>query len=122
MGTLVSRSPLAWLERLVATGLLAILTTLASVKVERRGPELVEAGNLCGPNMDQLCMVPALSGGFPFGYLVDSPNVSVPDKLGFGEDHFDGARFGLDVVVHWLVLFVLLLLVRGLMQRASDAP
>ena len=109
-------------ELLVATALLAVLTTLASVQYERRGPEMVEAGNLCGPRMDEICLVPALSGGWPLGYLVDSPNISVPDKLGFVEDRFDRTRFLLDVAVHWAALLLGATLMQRAMRREVNPP
>lgn len=116
------RLSLRHLEPLIATGLLALLTTLASVAYERRGPGVVEAGNLCGPDMDLICWVPALSGGFPLGYLVDNPNISVPNQLSFFEDRFDGARFALDVVVHWAMLFVLARLAQRAMRDGVNRP
>ena len=114
-----------WRRRLalpVATGLLALLTTLASVQHERRGPGVVAAGNLCGPRTDEICLVPALSGGWPLGYLVDDPNISVPDQLGFLEDRFDRGRFAFDLLVHWAALLGLALLARRAMERGLNPP
>jgi len=109
-------------ELVVATGLLALLTTLASVKYERRGPGTVEAGNLCGPRMDEICRVPALGGGWPLAYLVDSPSISVPDQLGFFEDDFRREPFAFDVLVHWAALLVLARLARRAMRGRVNPP
>ena len=108
--------------RLVATLLLALVTTLASVRIERRGPEQVEAGNLCGPRMDEICRVDALTGGWPIGYLVDSPNISVPNQLGFFEDHFRRGAFAMDFLVHWIVILALALLTRRITDVCLNRP
>ncbi len=84
--------------------LFAPALTLLSVSVQRVGPEQAVVGNLCGPAMDQLCYAEVLHGGFPFSYLFDNPNVSVPDQLGFGEDDFRSGAFILDVLIYSLAL------------------
>ena len=118
-----ARRPVARRVVLVlGTAFLAMVTTLLSVGWERRGPEQVAAGNLCGPQMDQICYVDALKGGFPLGYLTDNPNISVPDQLSFVEDQFDGTSFAIDVLVHWIVLLALALLVRRVIERALNWP
>lgn len=96
--------------------LAAVLLALLSMRVQRRGPEEVAYGNLCGPTMSDLCYKPALKGGFPIAYLVDAPGVSVEDQLSFGEDHFRAREFALDVVIYFA-----LLLTAGVMARRSLA-
>jgi len=78
----------------------ALALTLLSLEVERVGPELGEAGNLCGPNRDQWCYVPVLNGGWPFAYLFDKPSISVPNQLGV-EDKFETPRFLLDLIFYF---------------------
>jgi len=92
----------------VALALLAAIVLAAcSVLVQRRGPELGQTGNLCGPQMNEICWAPRVNGGFPFAFLFDNPGVSVPDALGIGEDDFRWPPFLADVVF-WLLLLLLL--------------
>jgi hypothetical protein len=104
---------------LVTAGLLgALLLTLASMYWERRGPELVENGNLCGPNRDEICWEPALKGGLPLAWVRDIPTISVPGKLHWAEDRVDVAAFWIDVAF-W---FGVLALLRRVTPRASPRP
>jgi hypothetical protein len=82
-------------------GLLLVSAAVAflSVKIERRGPEFVQFGNLCGATHDQPCMRPSLKGGYPLTFLVDTPGVSVENQLFLGEDQFVPLAF----IVDWAI-------------------
>lgn len=87
--------------------MVACLLTLASVLVERAGPELGEYGNLCGSDGDHPCLEPMLNGGFPIPYLFDQPGVSVEGKLSFVEDTLRPGAFVLDVALYFSGLLLL---------------
>ena len=81
--------------------LTAFVLTIASVAVERVGPTaLVEVEGFC-PGMEP-CRIPALGAGFPLPYLVDNPQISVPNAIGL-EDKFRPGAFGADVVFYLTV-------------------
>ena len=88
----------------VTAALGALWLTLASVGWERRGPELVENGNLCGPARDEICWEPALTGGFPLAWVVDIPTISVPGELHWAEDRVRPGAFWLDFAFWFAVL------------------
>jgi hypothetical protein len=83
---------------------LAVVLALLSVCVERRGPEQVVYGNVCGRTGSDLCYRPVLKGGFPVAYLFDAPGVSVEDQLAFIEDDFQLVAFTLDVALYFAVV------------------
>lgn len=87
----------------------AVCVTLLSVRIQRTGPEQVVYSNLCGPTASDLCYKPVLNGGFPFGYLYDSPGVSVEDQLAFVEDRFRWPPFILDVTIYAFLIGLLTL-------------
>jgi hypothetical protein len=82
---------------------LAVVLALLSVRIERRGPEQVVYGNVCGRAGSDLCYRPVLKGGFPVAYLFDAPGVSVEDQLAFIEDNFQPVAFTLDVALYFAV-------------------
>lgn len=92
---------------LLVLAAVAIGVALLSVNLERIGPELGEAGNLCGPNQDEWCYVPVVNGGWPLAYLFDSPSVSVPNQLGFFEDKFKPLPFALDAIFYFALFLTL---------------
>jgi len=94
------------LPRVVVSLAGAVALTCGSVAYQRRGPELVVVGNLCGPRADELCYAPALKGGFPLGYLYDKPGISVEGKLALVEDDFRPGAFALDVLAYFTALLV----------------
>jgi len=83
--------------------LVATVLAAASVGVQRYGPEQGVFGNLCGPDMDELCYKPLLNGGFPLGFVYDAPGISVEDKLAF-EDRFRVLPFLADVAAYSALL------------------
>ena len=94
------------LKRILLMALFALVLTCASFWYQRRGPELVVTGNLCGPNTDQFCYEPAFKGGFPLAYIYDSPGISVYGKIALVEDRFLRGRFLIDVLAYFLVLMI----------------
>jgi hypothetical protein len=82
--------------------LIGLGMTYASAGVERAGPERrVEGEGFC-PGAEP-CTVPVVGGGFPVPYLIDDPQVSVPNALGFAEDDIRWGAFALDVAF-WIAL------------------
>jgi hypothetical protein len=91
------------------TGLLALAlaATIASVAFQRVGPTRpVEGEGFC--DSMEPCRIPVLGGGFPLPWLVDNPQISVPNKLSPPEDFFYPGYFLVDFVF-WL----------GIMQIAA---
>lgn len=84
----------------VAASALALL----SVFVERRGPEMLPYGNLCGPTSSEPCYEPVLKGGVPFAFLFDFPGVSVQHQLALVEDSFQLAAFVLDIAFYFAAI------------------
>jgi hypothetical protein len=84
----------------------AFILTCASCAYQRRGPELVVVGNVCGPSGNDLCYEPVLKGGFPLAYIYDAPGVSVQGKLDLGEDKLRPGAFALDVFAYFVALLV----------------
>ena len=83
------------LRSLIGRTALALACATASVAYQRVGPtRLVEGEGFC-PGREP-CRVPALAAGFPLHYLVDDPQVSVPNAIFIGEDDFRPAAFLLD--------------------------
>jgi hypothetical protein len=103
--------------RLLALWLIALLLASLSVFVERRGPDLVQYGNLCGQSGDEPCTRPALSGGFPLPFLFDVPGISVENQLAFFEDDFAPAAFVFDCVAYALATGLLFHVVRRSVRR-----
>ena len=108
------RHPLAQAALLLS----ALLLTVISSHLERKGPELAAYGNLCGPTHDQLCMQPRLHGGFPLAYLFDAPGISVEGQLSFAEDEFRTAPFLFDLAVYLAGMMVGASFVRRVCVRA----
>lgn len=79
---------------------LVVGLALASVGVERVGPRIVVGGEgFCGAEAVAPCTVEALGGGWPVAFLVDDPQISVPNQLSFAEDDVRWTAFGIDVGV-----------------------
>ena len=76
--------------------------TIASVGVQRVGPPRMVTGEGFCPGPDP-CEIPALGGGFPAAWLVDNPQISVPNALAVPEDDVRWGAFALDVAF-WLAL------------------
>ena len=93
--------------------------TCSSFAYQRRGPELVVVGNLCGPKADEFCYKPVLKGGFPLAYIYDAPGVSVEGKLSIGEDKFRGRGFLVDVLLYFAVAIAVITALTRRTQRRT---
>jgi hypothetical protein len=107
--------------RVLLAALVALTLTCSSFGYQRRGPELVVVGNLCGPNTDEFCYAPVLKGGFPLAYIYDTPGVSVEGKLSLMEDHFRAGRFLLDVLMYFALGMVALVAARTFKKRRTTS-
>ena len=96
---------------------LALALTVASCGVQRFGPTAtVQGEGFCpGPGA---CRVPALGAGFPLPFLVDDPQVSVPNQVSLFEDDFHPAAFVADLAVY---LALATLASRWLRRRRATA-
>ena len=84
---------------------LAVALALSTAWLERRGPLVTVSGEgFCGAEASAPCEVAAVGGGWPVAFLVDDPQVSVPDRPSFFEDDFRWAAFTLDVGVFAAVM------------------
>lgn len=91
---------------------LALGLATASVAYQRVGPTRpVEGEGFCpGPGS---CPIPVLAGGFPLPYLLDNPQISVPNALSPIEDDFRPVAFGIDAAFYLGVALV----ARGVWRR-----
>ena len=77
---------------------IAVVLALTSVVVQRTGPRVTVSGEgFCGAEAMAPCTVAALGGGWPVAFLVDDPQISVPNRLSVGEDHVRPWAFALDI-------------------------
>jgi hypothetical protein len=94
------------IRTLAALMAIAVALTCASAAYQRVGPRrMVEGEGFCGTPAP--CAIPALGAGFPLPYLVDDPQVSVPNAIGLFEDDFRAGAFLVDVLA-WFALVMLL--------------
>lgn len=93
-------------------GAALLLTALSGLVPHRRATQLVEGEGFC-PDADP-CLVPALAAGVPFAYLVDRPDISVPNSLHLVEDELRTTAFLGD----WLIFYGALSLISALGRRA----
>ena len=100
----------------------AIMLTIKSVDIERKGPELAAYGNMCGASHNDLCNEPVLNGGFPIGFLFDNPGISVERQLAFIEDEFRMGAFFLDVAIYFALTLLAALAVRAAWTRLRRRP
>ena len=97
----------------------AVALAALSSLIERKGPELVAYGDLCGVAGNEPCLKPVLKGGFPIAYLYDRPGVSVERKLAFVEDRLEPLAFALDVGAFWAAIVAALMLSKRLRERSQ---
>jgi hypothetical protein len=101
-----SRRSLGKLRLVLVAFVLGNALALLSVLIERKGPELLPYGNMCGANSNEACYEPALNGGFPLAYLTDMPGVSVQHQLSFGEDTLHPAALVLDIAFYIAAILI----------------
>ena len=96
------------------------MLALLSALVERVGAAPASwRDELCSPFPLHPCDEGVLQGGWPLGYLLDRPGISVMARLGFVEDLFIARRFFLDVAAFWVALASIAWLGR---RRPSEPP
>ena len=77
----------------------ALALTCGSAVVQRVGPtQRVEGEGFC-PGREP-CRVAALGAGFPLPFLVDDPQVSVPNAIGLFEDDFRPVAFAANLSLY----------------------
>jgi hypothetical protein len=103
----------------VSAAVAAVALTCASFEYQRRGPELIAVGYVCGPSMNDPCYEPVLKGGFPLAYIYDAPGVSRQGQLAFGEDKLRPGAFALDVLAYLVVLLLARAAVNDARSRRS---
>ncbi|HEX6371348.1 MAG TPA: hypothetical protein VF006_20685 [Longimicrobium sp.] len=104
---------------LAALAAVSLALTCASVAVQRVGPRrMVEGEGFCGTPAP--CAIPALGAGFPLPFLVDDPQVSVPNAIGIGEDDFRAGAFTIDLLI-WFVPGLLAVRVFRSVRRRKTA-
>lgn len=91
-----------WLGQALLILALATLAALASSWVQRFGPDhaIFCALGKSVEGYDILCPKPVLNGGWPAPFLFDEPGISVPNQLGFFEDHWRHGPFLADIAFY----------------------
>lgn len=103
---------MAHLRRIGIALVCAVALALASVRVERTGPQLAQYGNLCGIHAADPCYQPVLKGGFPIAYLFDAPGISVERQLAFIEDRLSAGALALDIAIYFALAWLAMSLAR----------
>jgi hypothetical protein len=80
---------------------------------------MVEGEAWCGTPAP--CSVRALGAGFPLPYLIDDPQVSVPDRIGLAEDDFRAGAFLVDTLI-WFALAASAVFIIHRMRGRRSAP
>ena len=79
----------------------AVVLAVASVAVQRVGPRVTVSGEgFCGADAVAPCTVATLGGGWPVAFLVDDPQISVPNRLSVAEDDVRPWALVLDVAFY----------------------
>ena len=83
----------------IALVILSVVLAAASVSYQRVGPtHLVEGEGFCPGRAP--CRIPALGGGFPLPFVVDNPQISVPNALSVVDDEVRWGAFAADVAAY----------------------
>ncbi|WP_420127411.1 hypothetical protein [Longimicrobium sp.] len=97
----------------------ALALTCLSAAYQRTGPRRVVSGEgFC--DTPAPCTVPALAAGFPLPFVIDNPQISVPNAIGIGEDDFRADAFAIDVLIYFTFGFLVLWMMRR--RRRTNAP
>ena len=90
---------------LLALAAMALVLAAASAAYQRVGPRRMVTGEAwCSTPAP--CAVPVLGAGFPLPFLVDNPQVSVPNAIGLVEDDFRPGAFLLDALFFFALAFL----------------
>lgn len=105
-------------QTLAALLAIAVALTCVSAAYQRVGPRrMVEGEGFC--DTPAPCAVPALAAGFPLPFLIDDPQISVPNAIGIGEDDFRAGAFAIDVLIYLAISLLALRMIRGRRMRIS---
>lgn len=97
------------MKRVLVALLAGVGLAFATAWIERDGqPRVVDGEGFCGLTATGPCVVETFGGGWPFVYLVNNPQISVPTTLAFVEDDFHPAPFVADVAVFAVLAYALL--------------
>jgi hypothetical protein len=78
----------------------ALVLATASAAYQRVGPRRMVTGEAwCSTPAP--CLVAVLGAGFPLPFLIDNPQVSVPNAIGLVEDDFRPGAFLLDALLYF---------------------
>ncbi len=104
----------------LALAAVAVALTVASVRYQRVGPmRLVEGEGWCSTPAP--CAVPVLGAGFPLPYLIDNPQVSVPNAVGLFEDDVRPGAFILDALFFFALGLLIIRIIREIRARRNAA-
>jgi hypothetical protein len=93
----------------------SVALTCASAAYQRVGPRRMVSGEgFCSTPAP--CAIPALGAGFPLPYLVDNPQISVPDAIGLFEDDLRAGAFLVDAAFYFLLAALVFSRVQGSKQ------
>lgn len=103
---------------ILALTAIAFALAAASVWYQQVGPErMVEGEGWC--TTPAPCAVPVLGAGFPFPWMVDNPQVSVPNAIGVGEDDFRPGAFLMDALFYFAFGVLIIRIRREIRARRS---
>jgi hypothetical protein len=107
------------IRTLAALLAISVALTCVSAAYQRVGPRrVVEGEGFCGTPGP--CAIPALGAGFPLPFLIDNPQVSVPNAVCLFEDDFRAGAFLVDVVIYFALGFLALWVMRR--RRRTSTP
>jgi hypothetical protein len=85
---------------LLALAAAALVLAAASAAYQRVGPRRMLTGEAwCSTPAP--CAVPVLGAGFPLPFLIDNPQISVPNAIGLVEDDLRPGAFLLDALFYF---------------------
>lgn len=88
------------IRTLAALLLISVALTCASAAYQRVGPRrMVEGEGFCGTPAP--CAIRVRGAGFLLPYLIDNPQISVPNAIGLFEDDFRAVAFIIDVIFYF---------------------
>lgn len=91
---------------------IAVALTCLSAAYQRVGPRrIVDGEGFCSTPAP--CAIPALAAGFPLPFLIDNPQISVPNAIGIGEDDFRAGAFLIDVLIYFALGVLVLRMIRS---------
>jgi hypothetical protein len=103
---------------LAALAVIATALTCLSAAYQRVGPRRMVTGEAwCSTPAP--CAIPALGAGFPLPWLVDNPQISVPNAVGLFEDDFRAGAFLIDALFWFALAAITVLIIQRVRSRRS---